>query len=145
MRLDEDSVLEQIHELNLLQQQYITQKLKGISLNPKQARSINYIFANPGTIQKGLSNYLGAQDATVTNILKSLESKGLIRREIPLNNERQKCIYLTKDGERVAHKIRIFFSDLNGAAKEVLTADEQNEMSALLKKLSHALEKEVGK
>ncbi|EMG28778.1 transcriptional regulator [Listeria fleischmannii 1991] len=143
MNFNEDGLSEQIHQLNMLQQQYVLRKLRGLSLNSKQARSLNYIFAHPGTIQKGLSTFLGTQDATVTNILKSLETKGLIRREIPADNERQKRLFLTDKGEDSARKIQFFFSELNKAITENLTADEQNEMSVLLEKMGQSLTKEA--
>ncbi|WP_321388282.1 MarR family transcriptional regulator [uncultured Enterococcus sp.] len=114
-------------------------RLKKIGLNVQQARTLNYIFANPGTIQKGLAAYLGKQDATITNLLKSLEKKQLILRKIPDDNERQKQLYLTEKGSATVEKIQALFSELEQTLSDLLSEAELAAAMQLMKKLNQPL------
>ncbi|MBC1552652.1 MarR family transcriptional regulator [Listeria booriae] len=135
MILGENELSEKIYTLSLLQQDYISKRLKGIHLNVLQAKSLNYVSVNSGTIQKDLANYLGKQNATVTNILKELEKKQLIYREIPKDNERQKKIFLTSGGEQLVGKVQQAFADLNREMEQIISAKEKAQIVAGLEKL----------
>ncbi|EUJ44082.1 MarR family winged helix-turn-helix transcriptional regulator [Listeria riparia] len=135
MILGENELSEKIYMLSLLQQDYISKRLKGIHLNVLQAKSLNYVSVNSGTIQKDLANYLGKQNATVTNILKELEKKQLIYREIPKDNERQKKIFLTSGGEQLVGEVQQAFADLNQEMEQVISAKEKAQIVAGLEKL----------
>ncbi|MBC1897820.1 winged helix-turn-helix transcriptional regulator [Listeria booriae] len=133
--LGENELSEKIYTLSLLQQDYISKRLKGIHLNVLQAKSLNYVSVNSGTIQKDLANYLGKQNATVTNILKELEKKQLIYREIPKDNERQKKIFLTSGGEQLVGEVQQAFADLNREMEQIISAKEKAQIVAGLEKL----------
>ncbi|MBC1357833.1 winged helix-turn-helix transcriptional regulator [Listeria booriae] len=133
--LDENELSEKIYTLSLLQQDYISKRLKGIHLNVLQAKSLNYVSVNSGTIQKDLANYLGKQNATVTNILKELEKKQLIYREIPKDNERQKKIFLTSGGEQLVGEVQQAFADLNREMEQIISEKEKAQIIAGLEKL----------
>ncbi|WP_221632083.1 MarR family winged helix-turn-helix transcriptional regulator [Listeria booriae] len=135
MILDENELSEKIYTLSLLQQDYISKRLKGIHLNVLQAKSLNYVSVNSGTIQKDLANYLGKQNATVTNILKELEKKQLIYREIPKDNERQKKIFLTSGGEQLVGEVQQAFADLNREMEQIISEKEKAQIIAGLEKL----------
>ncbi|CAM4190283.1 MarR family winged helix-turn-helix transcriptional regulator [Listeria booriae] len=135
MILGENELSEKIYTLSLLQQDYISKRLKGIHLNVLQAKSLNYVSVNSGTIQKDLANYLGKQNATVTNILKELEKKQLIYREIPKDNERQKKIFLTSGGEQLVGEVQQAFADLNREMEQIISAKEKAQIVAGLEKL----------
>ncbi|MBL1225736.1 MarR family winged helix-turn-helix transcriptional regulator [Enterococcus sp. BWR-S5] len=134
-----ESLSEQIYAIHNKQQEYIQMRLKKIDLNVQQARTLNYIFANPGTIQKSLAAYLGKQDATITNLLKSLEKKQLILRKIPDDNERQKQLYLTEKGSVVVEKIQALFSELEQTLSDLLSETELADAMQLMKKLNQPL------
>ncbi|WP_221630837.1 MarR family winged helix-turn-helix transcriptional regulator [Listeria booriae] len=135
MILGENELSEKIYRLSLLQQDYISKRLKGIHLNVLQAKSLNYVSVNSGTIQKDLANYLGKQNATVTNILKELEKKQLIYREIPKDNERQKKIFLTSGGEQLVGEVQQAFADLNREMEQIISAKEKAQIIAGLERL----------
>lgn len=135
MILGENELSEKIYTLSLLQQDYISKRLKGIHLNVLQAKSLNYVSVNSGTIQKDLANYLGKQNATVTNILKELEKKQLIYREIPKDNERQKKIFLTSGGAQLVGEVQQAFADLNREMEQIISAKEKAQIIAGLEKL----------
>lgn len=134
-----DHISEQVYLLSMLQHKYIEKRLKEIELNEIQARALNYVAAYPGEIQTNLARYLGKPDATVTNILKQLEKKTYIRREIPTDNERQKRLYLTEEGDTAAAKLQRIFDDLEALMCEALNPKEVSALKASQKKLKEAL------
>lgn len=79
--------------------------------------------------------YLGKQDATVTNILKTLEKQAYIYREIPADNERQKKLYLTEKGQDLIKEIQQIFRDLENQITSSLEEEEQQQLKQLLKKI----------
>ncbi|MDH6364659.1 MarR family transcriptional repressor of mepA [Enterococcus sp. PF1-24] len=134
-----DDLAEKIYEISILQQNFINNQLKKMNLNNMQARSLNYIYLNPGTIQRDLANYLGKQQATVTNILKSLEEKNLIYREIPQDNARQKNIRLTAEGGEVIQDVKKIFELLVEKVNQPFTEAEQKKLQADLIKVEECL------
>ncbi|MFC4771291.1 MarR family winged helix-turn-helix transcriptional regulator [Enterococcus hermanniensis] len=135
MKTNQDTLSENIYLVNLMQQDFIDTRLKKIGLTAHQARTLNYIGFNPGVIQKKLANYLGKQDATVTNILKVLEKKDYIERKIPVDNERQKNLFLTGRGLELTKEIQQIFADLNNHVTNLLDKEEQYQLKKLLKKI----------
>lgn len=131
-----DNISEQIYFLSILQKNYIHEELKKIDINEMQARTINYISTYSGTIQKKLAEYLGKQNATITNILKTLEKKGYIKREIPEGNEREKRLYITDEGKEVVVAIQDIFSRLESIMMDSLNDIEINNLKNELKKIS---------
>lgn len=136
-----EGLSEQLYSVHNLQQEFIQTRLKGIGLNTQQARTLNYIFANPGTIQKRLATYLGKQDATVTNLLKNLEKKHYLLRKIPDDNERQKQLYLTAKGDAAVEKIQAIFNELEQSLADILSKSEQETVTQLIKKIRQQLPK----
>lgn len=136
-----EGLSEQLYSVHNLQQEFIQTRLKGIGLNIQQARTLNYVFANPGTIQKRLAAYLGKQDATVTNLLKNLEKKHYLLRKIPDDNERQKQLYLTDKGITAVKKIQAIFNELEQSLADILSESEQVTVTQLIKRIRHQLPK----
>ena len=131
-----NNISEQIYVLNILQKTYIHERLRKTGINEIQARTINYVFTYPGVIQKDLAQYLGKQNATITNILKLLEKKNYIKREIPASNERQKKLYITEDGEKLVALIEKIFLDLENVILSSLYDLEIKNLKVGLKKIS---------
>ncbi|MFD1899592.1 MarR family winged helix-turn-helix transcriptional regulator [Enterococcus termitis] len=139
MIFQEGSISETIYRLSILQQTFIAEKLKTLQLNSIQARSLSYIYVYPGTIQRELAHYLGKQQATVTNVLKGLEERKLVYREIPKSNERQKNIFLTKEGEHLVTQVNQLFEQLDEKVRKSLTKEEQNKIQGTLDKIEKDL------
>ncbi|QHT58587.1 winged helix-turn-helix transcriptional regulator [Paenibacillus lycopersici] len=136
-----NSISEQIHLLHILQKHYIHKQLSKIELNEIQARTLNYVLTYPGVIQRDLAQYLGKQNATITNILKILEKRKYIKREITAGNERQKELYITEDGKRQAEFIQHIFSDLEDIISGALHDLEKSNVKDGLKKISDHLKR----
>ncbi|BFT76135.1 MarR family winged helix-turn-helix transcriptional regulator [Paenibacillus sp. P36] len=136
-------ISEQIHVLNILQKNFILEQLSKIELNEIQARTINYVFTYPGVIQRDLAQYLGKQNATITNILKILEKKKYITRKITVGNERQKELYITEEGKKLAHFIQKIFLDLENVILNSLHDSEIDSLKEGLKKVSDNLKQSM--
>ena len=134
-----EDLAEKIYAVSTLQQNFVIERLKKLHLNSLQSRSLNFIAMYPGTMQRELANYLGKQQATVTNILKVLEEKKLIYRRIPKNNERQKNIYLTPEGEQMVEKVQTIFDELGRQMESVFSKEERQQFELFLKRAEDQL------
>ena len=134
-----EDLAEKIYAVSTLQQNFVIERLKTLHLNSLQSRSLNFIAMYPGTMQRELANYLGKQQATVTNILKVLEEKKLIYRKIPKNNERQKNIYLTPEGEQMVEKVQTIFDELGRQMESVFSKEERQQFELFLKRAEEQL------
>lgn len=134
-----EDLAEKIYAVSTLQQNFVVERLKSLDLNSLQSRSLNFIAMYPGTMQRELANYLGKQQATVTNILKVLEEKKLIYRKIPKNNERQKNIYLTPEGEQMVEKVQTIFDELGRQMESVFSEEERQQFELFLKRAEDQL------
>lgn len=128
-----DSLLEQLYSIHTLQQEHIQKRLKKIGLTIQQARTLNYVATYSGTIQRNVAAYLGKQDATVTNLLKTLEKQEYIIRKIPDDNERQKKLYLTAKGTTIVKKVQAIFIDLEEQLSTILSEKNKNTLRQSLK------------
>lgn len=134
-----EDLAEKIYAVSTLQQNFVIERLKTLHLNSLQSRSLNFVAMYPGTMQRELANYLGKQQATVTNILKVLEEKKLIYRKIPKNNERQKNIYLTPEGEQMVEKVQTIFDELGRQMESVFSKEERQQFELFLKRAEDQL------
>lgn len=129
-----DNISEKVYLLSMFQQNYVVSSLRKLHLNSLQARSLSYIFHHPGTIQREVADYVGKKQATLTNVLKGLEERNLVYREIPKNNERQKNIFLTAEGKQLVAQVNIIFDQLDEKVRDGLTKQEQTQLMINLTK-----------
>lgn len=141
MNLDTISLTEAVYQLSIKQQLFVLERLRKLNLNEYQARTLTYIASHNGTIQKELAGYLGKQTATVTNLLKGLETKGYITRKIPTENERQKQLYLTMPGESIVRQIQPIFQELELQVQQQLSVEQRANLAAILQQLNQSFGK----
>lgn len=132
-----ESLAERIYQLSILQQNEVLTQLKKVQLNSLQARSLTYISRYPGTMQRDVAIYLGKKQATVTNILKGLQERQFIYREIPKDNERQKNIFLTREGKQIVSQVNQIFAQLDEKVRSALTKEEQKQLKENLLKVEN--------
>lgn len=133
---NEHSVVEALYRLNTLNQGHVLAKLRELSLTIHQARSLQFIAEHPATSQKHLADYLGKQDATVTNLVKVLEQRDLVSRAVVAGNERQKAVSLTTKGQALVVKIHGIFQHRETAVEQLLSQPERHQLLTLLKRLT---------
>lgn len=96
-----------------------------------QGNVLALIGRNPGITQKELTEKLGIQPASVSELLMKLERKGAVVREKDENDRRVVRVRLTEAGEKALVKPDTEATD----PFQVLTAEEQETLKMLLGKL----------
>lgn len=86
-------------------------------------------------VQKDIEEQLDVRASTVSGILNTMESKGLIMRKSDIDDGRIKRISLTALGQELETKINTFIAGFESRIDKVLTKDERTELSRLLDKL----------
>lgn len=116
-------------------------KINKLGLNSQQGRVIQYIYdhQDEGLIQKDLADTFGRTTASITSMLKGLEKKGYIRREIPANNERQKNIYVEEKGVNLIQTFDDVFIQIEEEVTEALTEEEKELFKNILIKINNNL------
>ena len=116
-------------------------KINKLGLNAQQGRIIKYIYEHQdkGLIQRDLADTFGRTTASITSMLKGLEKKGYIRREIPSNNERQKNIYVEEKGVNLIETFDKMFIEIENDITNVLTDEEKEEYKNILIKVNNNL------
>lgn len=64
---------------------------------------VSAISQHPGIHIRGLAEEMGIASASVSETVRKLEKKGLVRKEVSPNNQSRLSLYVTKKGE-LAHK-----------------------------------------
>ena len=137
---DSSSIADRLHSLVSREIELVNVRLKKIELNNQQARLIKFIGEHPNTIQKTVAQFLNRQNATVTNMLKSLEKQGYITRTIPDTNERQKQLNLTVKGSETLVAIDRVFNELEDTVKLAVPEDERTGLVTNLNHIKLALD-----
>lgn len=116
-------------------------KLKEFEITQQQARAIAYVIDNEehGVIQKDMADAFQRRGASITSLLKGLESRGYIERRIPKDNERQKMIYSLPKGRALSDTINQSFKEAEKNLLTPLDEAERQELIRLLKKLDSHL------
>ena len=83
--------------------------------------------------QKELSYSLRTSEGLTTRVLKSIEEKGYVTREVDKKNKRRKIITITPKGQESATKIKKYQKEWENKVFEFLTDNEFNEFKSILK------------
>lgn len=120
-------------------QRFIMQQTSSLDVTPQQAHTMAYIKKHPGLIQRELSDFFHLRNASVTNMLKNLERDGLIVRKVDPNSARNKRIYLTEKGEKIAQEIDDQMDNLNQQIIDRLDERDIDNLLTSLKNINKSL------
>ncbi|MDO7786653.1 MarR family transcriptional regulator [Desulforamulus aquiferis] len=82
-----------------------------------------------------ISKYLKVTAPTITQLIKSLEAKGLVERNIDQTDRRAVRIKLTSQGEKITERAEnAFYTSFNGLV-EYLGEEQSNQLADLLSKV----------
>lgn len=127
--------------ISIKEQKILNEKLyQTQSVTTQQAMVLHLIATKPGLIQKEVVDVVKRRAATVSIILKKLESAGLIIRKIPQDNVRNKELYLTERGHMV---VESFSNVLNTVSEELsknLTNNQKKDLIQLLNVVNQGLD-----
>ncbi|MEC0240036.1 MarR family transcriptional regulator [Paenibacillus dokdonensis] len=117
------------------------ESIKELGLNAQQGKVIEYIYENQSNhiIQKDLADRFHLRGASITSMLQGLEQKGFIERKIPVNNERQKNIYVLPKSIELIEDFQDSFQKVEDEIVQVLTDEEKQVLKKLLIKINERI------
>lgn len=102
-----------------------------------QNRVLHMLLRSGGMTQRELTERLDIQPGSASELIKKLETAGLITREANAEDRRTTNIMLTEEGRAQVEENRKQFKDTNRALFENLTEEEKQQLLSLLEKLVH--------
>lgn len=81
--------------------------------------------------------------ATISDSLKTLEQKGLVRKKTDLEDARSVTVSLTAKGEKIAHHVENFTGSLDTALGQLAPKERETFLLTLMKLSRHLLQDEV--
>jgi len=101
-------------------------------LSPQAARTIGWIDANPGAIQREIADMSGTTPESVASLLKGLEAGGYLERRPDPDNSRVKRLYALPK----AHAISVGFDAMaEQVEQELLAPLSESERTTFLRLL----------
>ena len=109
-------------------------------LTPGQPKVLDYLQYHDGCIQKDIAANCHIEPASLSGILNGMEKNGYIVRKTDPSNRRQTQIHLSKKGKSVIPHMNEAFNKAEFIAFKNLSLDDQEQVTALLKKIYQNLE-----
>lgn len=114
-------------------------------IKPGAFSALALISANPGLSQTTLSRQIGFDKATVVAILDSLEELGWAERKRSIADRRRHALYITKSGQKALQRMLDEAHENEKAVHAALSAEEQEQLFALLDKIYAVCFSNVGR
>jgi DNA-binding MarR family transcriptional regulator len=112
---------------------------KDFSLSPIQIQIL--IFLSNHTVEKRKVTYLADEfnmtKATISEAIKTLEQKELIKKEIELKDTRSYTIHLTEKGNEIAQKTSFFANQIKIPIENLKVEEKENLLLSLLNIIQH--------
>lgn len=127
---------------------YISEKIVVLGLTSFQCGVLNYIKQNTKddsvVFQKNLEDFFVTSKSSMSDLLWSLENKGLIIRTSPENGDsRKKEIKLTDEGKRISDLTDKFLDEVEEFFLSALENEEKEELFKIFRKFNERMEKKV--
>jgi MarR family transcriptional regulator, temperature-dependent positive regulator of motility len=103
----------------------------GFDLTSVQFAALDAIAEQPGVDQASLAATISFDRATIGGVIDRLEQKGLLRREVSAQDRRARCLWLTREGERLLAAVRPVVEGLQADILAPLTRKERDVFLAL--------------
>ena len=142
------NVIEEIKKLDvkIAKRLFKDAKKEGIKRppSPLQARILKCILEQKSEVicQKDLENYLKISKATISEVLLTMEKKGIIKRVSMPNDARAKRIVLTNTSLERFQELEKNFSDINEKLIEGISDDELARFLNILNKMQQNMKEE---
>ncbi|WP_139994028.1 MarR family winged helix-turn-helix transcriptional regulator [Paenibacillus paridis] len=117
------------------------ESIKELGLSSQQGKVIDYIYKNQNNhiIQKDLADRFHLRGASITSMLQVLEQKGFIERKIPVNNERQKNIYVLPKAVELIEGFNDSFQKVEDEIVQALDDEEKRVLKKLLIRINERI------
>lgn len=132
-----------LRQITLKERALINEQLRRTSdVTDQQAMVLQLIGAHPGMIQRELVDVMHRRAATVSAFLKKLEEAGLVERHIPVDNTRNKMLYVTPEGQAIVDQFQSAQQRVDRRLTRGLTDEQRGTLLALLRDVKRELEME---
>mgnify|MGYP002583664307 FL=1 len=128
--------MESIHYL-LMSDHFLVQKslltsIKDSELTPGQPKILDYLQNHNGCVQKEIAKGCHIEPASITVILKGMESKGYIERKMINGDRRSLYVFLTEKGKKYIEYLNEKFDKVENTALKNFSEDEKQQLNDLL-------------
>jgi DNA-binding MarR family transcriptional regulator len=107
--------------------------------------SIGYALLNisseEGTPAMKIGPLMGLEPRSLTRLLKSMEEKGLIYRQVDKNDKRSVRVLLTKEGRKMKEKSRETVLKFNEAVREEISEQKLNVFFEVIQDINQVIER----
>lgn len=127
---------------------YISERIVVLGLTSFQCGVLNYIKQNTKgdsvVFQKNLEDFFVTSKSSMSDLLQSLENKGLIiRTSLENGDSRKKEIKLTDEGKRLSDLTDKFLDEVEEFLLSALENEEKEELFKIFRKFNERMEKKV--
>ena len=93
---------------------YADRRLDDFGITQEQSHTLGYIYRHQdkGISQKDLMHFFDRKGSTVSNILKNLETQGLVFRKVNPQDTRSKILKLTDEGVSLVESFTKVFDEI---------------------------------
>lgn len=103
---------------------YFNNNLKEYNVNRSQTTLLLQLSKKDNVTQEYLSKLLDVQEGTITNTLKKLEKKQLIKRQPDSKDRRKKIVTITEEGLKIAEIYRKLNHEIEKEIKLSITEND---------------------
>lgn len=121
------------------------QEAKQHGISPIQVQILTYLLHYPDKFKTvtNLASHFNMTKATISDAIKSVESKGLLKRKEDLQDSRSHTLHLTREGKSVARKIEDFANPIQESVNGTITAEKQAGLLEQLLNVIHDLNRNL--
>jgi MarR family transcriptional regulator, lower aerobic nicotinate degradation pathway regulator len=113
------------------------EEFEGYDVTPIQYAALVAVRDRPGMDQRTLVDQIAIDRSTIGSMLKTLESRGLIRRVTPKDNQRVKQLFIAESGDRLLQSTREHIYRVQERILAPLNAKQRKLFTQLLSRLVH--------
>ncbi|MGX5817904.1 MarR family winged helix-turn-helix transcriptional regulator [Chitinophaga lutea] len=110
------------------------QEAKQHGISPIQVQILTYLLYYPDRQKTvtSLASYFNMTKATISDAIKSIESKGFIKRKEDTNDNRSQTLLLTREGRAIAKKVESFADPMQEAVDQLSEEKQASLLEQLL-------------
>lgn len=129
-----------------LHKKYSMRQFNQLNLTTGQPKVLSILSNKEGYLQKDLAKRCHVEPATMTSILKHMESKCLIykRQESVSGGKRAYSIYLTDEGHILAKKVNEVIHTSEEICFQGISDEEKQQLLCLLNRIQLNLDHQIG-
>lgn len=111
-------------------------RLKDTDMTLGQPKVLDYLIDHDGAVQKEISAIAHIEPASLTSILRRMEERGLIHREMHEGDRRALTVWMTEKGRECAQRVKAEFDQIERSALSGFSHEEAETLRNLLLRLS---------